>query len=192
MLAGAMDTLIIGDPADPATDVGQVIDEAAYTRLMDYRDSQKANWVHTVKAPADGHFVPPTIIRLNSVSELSSEWFGPLLHVATWKAGALEATIDAINAKGFGLTMGLHSRIARIAELVEAKARVGNLYVNRSMIGAIVGSQPFGGEGLSGTGPKAGGPNYLHRFCAERVTSTDTTSAGGNASLLSLDDVTAG
>jgi RHH-type transcriptional regulator, proline utilization regulon repressor / proline dehydrogenase / delta 1-pyrroline-5-carboxylate dehydrogenase len=192
MLGGAMDTLIVGDPADPATDVGPVIDVAAHKRLMDYRESQKANWVHSIKVPADGHFVPPTIIRLKSVSELSSEWFGPLLHVATWKAGTLEATIDAVNAKGFGLTMGLHSRIARTAELVEAKARVGNLYVNRSMIGAIVGSQPFGGEGLSGTGPKAGGPNYLHRFCAERVTSTDTTSAGGNASLLSLDDVTTG
>ena len=95
-----------------------------------------------------------------------------------------------MNAKGFGLTMGLHSRIARTADEVEAAAKVGNLYINRSMIGAVVGSQPFGGEGLSGTGPKAGGPNYLHRFCAERVTSTDTTSAGGNASLLSLDDVT--
>ena len=110
-------------------------------------------------------------------------------HVATWKAGDLEATVARINAKGFGLTMGLHSRIARNAETVEALAKVGNLYVNRSMIGAIVGSQPFGGEGLSGTGPKAGGPHYLARFCVERVTSTDTTSAGGNATLLSLDDV---
>ena len=192
MLGGAMDTLIVGNPADPATDVGPVIDATAHKRLMEYRENQKANWVHSVEAPTDGHFVPPTIIRLKSVDDLSAEWFGPLLHVATWKAGTLEATIDAVNAKGFGLTMGLHSRIARTAELVEAKARVGNLYVNRSMIGAIVGSQPFGGEGLSGTGPKAGGPNYLHRFCAERVTSTDTTSAGGNASLLSLDDVAAG
>jgi RHH-type transcriptional regulator, proline utilization regulon repressor / proline dehydrogenase / delta 1-pyrroline-5-carboxylate dehydrogenase len=192
MLGGAMDTLIIGDPADPATDVGPVIDEAAYKRLMDYREAQKANWVHTVTAPPNGYFVPPTIIRLKSIDALNAEWFGPILHVATWKASTLEATIDAVNAKGFGLTMGLHSRIARTAELVEAKARVGNLYVNRSMIGAIVGSQPFGGEGLSGTGPKAGGPNYLHRFCAERVTSTDTTSAGGNASLLSLDDIAAG
>jgi RHH-type transcriptional regulator, proline utilization regulon repressor / proline dehydrogenase / delta 1-pyrroline-5-carboxylate dehydrogenase len=192
MLGGAMDTLIIGDPADPATDIGPVIDEAAYKRLMDYREAQKANWVHTVTAPPNGYFVPPTIIRLKSIDALNAEWFGPILHVATWKAGTLEATIDAVNAKGFGLTMGLHSRIARTAELVEAKARVGNLYVNRSMIGAIVGSQPFGGEGLSGTGPKAGGPNYLHRFCAERVTSTDTTSAGGNASLLSLDDIAAG
>lgn len=192
MLKGAMDTLVVDDPADPATDVGPVIDATAHKRLMDYRESQKANWVHSIGVPDAGYFVPPTMIRLNSVDALSTEWFGPLLHVATWKASGLEATIAAINAKGFGLTMGLHSRIARSAETVEALAQVGNLYVNRSMIGAIVGSQPFGGEGLSGTGPKAGGPNYLHRFCAERVTSTDTTSAGGNASLLSLDDVTAG
>ncbi len=189
MLAGAMDTLVLGDPADPATDVGPVIDAAAYARLMDYRESQRANWVHTVAAPTPGDVVPPTIIRLTSLNDLTQEWFGPLLHVATWKAGTLEATVAAINAKGFGLTIGLHSRIARNAETVEALARVGNLYVNRSMIGAIVGSQPFGGEGLSGTGPKAGGPHYLHRFCAERVISTDTTSAGGNATLLSLDDV---
>ena len=184
-----MDTLIVGDPADPATDVGPVIDAAAHKRLTDYRARQQGNWIHTVAAPADGHFVPPTAIRLSSLGALTQEWFGPILHVATWKAGELEATIAAINAKGFGLTMGLHSRIARNAETVEALARVGNLYVNRSMIGAIVGSQPFGGEGLSGTGPKAGGPHYLHRFTAERVTSTDTTSAGGNATLLSLDDV---
>ncbi len=222
MLSGAMNTLVVGDPAEPTTDVGSVIDRAAYDKLMAYRASKKADWVHTVSAPlhafveglgvapsshaqhqCDGEphpqplpegregslFVPPTIIRLNSIDDISQEWFGPILHVTTWKAGTLEATVAKINAKGFGLTMGLHSRIARNAETVEALARVGNLYVNRSMTGAIVGSQPFGGEGLSGTGPKAGGPHYLPRFCVERVTSTDTTSAGGNATLLSLDDV---
>ncbi len=191
MLAGAMDALVVGHPADPATDVGPVIDQAAYDLLMGYRESKRADWVHTL-ASGDTNcafFVPPTIIRLSSIEDLSTEWFGPILHVATWKAGALAETVQRINAKGYGLTMGLHSRIARTADEVEALARVGNLYVNRSMIGAIVGSQPFGGEGLSGTGPKAGGPNYLHRFCVERVTSTDTTSAGGNASLLSLDEV---
>jgi RHH-type transcriptional regulator, proline utilization regulon repressor / proline dehydrogenase / delta 1-pyrroline-5-carboxylate dehydrogenase len=192
MLCGAMDTLVVGDPADPATDVGPVIDSAAHERLMAYREQCRGQWIHSIAAPDAGSFVPPTLIRLASVDDLSNEWFGPLLHVATWPSGGLEATLAAINAKGFGLTMGLHSRIVRTAELVEARALVGNLYVNRSMIGAIVGSQPFGGEGLSGTGPKAGGPHYLHRFCAERVTSTDTTSAGGNASLLSLDDITAG
>ena len=189
MLGGAMDTLIVGDPANPATDVGPVIDEPAFARLMAHREGERARWLHTIAAPAVGHFVPPTAIRLSSLDGLNQEWFGPLLHVATWKAGELDQTIAALNAKGFGLTMGLHSRIARTAENVEALAQVGNLYVNRSMIGAIVGSQPFGGEGLSGTGPKAGGPHYLARFCVERVTSTDTTSAGGNASLLSLGDV---
>jgi RHH-type proline utilization regulon transcriptional repressor/proline dehydrogenase/delta 1-pyrroline-5-carboxylate dehydrogenase len=188
MLAGAMDTLRIGDPGDPATDVGPVIDRAAYDRLMAYREQARGRWVKTVDAPEDGLFVPPTLIRLDRPEELTQEWFGPLLHVATWKAGALEDTIARVNARGYGLTMGLHSRIARAAELVESEARVGNLYINRSMIGAVVGSQPFGGEGLSGTGPKAGGPHYLYRFCLERAVSVDTTSAGGNATLLSLDE----
>ena len=191
MLKGAMDALVLGDPADPATDVGPVIDVAAYERLMAHREAHRAGWIHTSEwlQSKPENVVPPTLIRLASVDDLTQEWFGPLLHVVTWKAGALAATVERLNAKGYGLTMGLHSRIARNAEEVEALAIVGNLYVNRSMIGAIVGSQPFGGEGLSGTGPKAGGAHYLHRFCAERVTSTDTTSAGGNASLLSLDDV---
>ena len=225
MLAGAMDTLVVGDPADPATDVGPVIDRAAYDQLMGHRERMRNSWIHTVEPsplvgegwvggasrsgsqktlsaadaagphpvpPHEGEgmfFVPPTAIRLRSLDDLDREWFGPLLHVVTWKAGELEDTVARVNAKGFGLTMGLHSRIARSAETVEALARVGNLYVNRSMIGAIVGSQPFGGEGFSGTGPKAGGPHYLPRFAAERVTSTDTTSSGGNATLLSLDDI---
>ncbi len=188
MLKGAMDTLRLGAPGDPATDVGPVIDRSAYDRLMGYRDSVSDRWVKTVDAPADGLFVPPTLIRLDRIEDLTQEWFGPILHVATWEAGTLSETIARVNAKGYGLTMGLHSRIARAAEVAEAEAAVGNLYVNRSMIGAVVGSQPFGGEGLSGTGPKAGGPHYLYRFCAERAVSVDTTSAGGNATLLSLDE----
>ncbi len=188
MLKGAMDTLRLGAPGDPATDVGPVIDRSAYDRLMGYRDSVRDRWVKTVDAPADGLFVPPTLIRLDRIEDLTQEWFGPILHVATWEAGTLSETIARVNAKGYGLTMGLHSRIARAAEVAEAEAAVGNLYVNRSMIGAVVGSQPFGGEGLSGTGPKAGGPHYLYRFCAERAVSVDTTSAGGNATLLSLDE----
>jgi RHH-type proline utilization regulon transcriptional repressor/proline dehydrogenase/delta 1-pyrroline-5-carboxylate dehydrogenase len=188
MLSGAMDTLRVGDPGDPATDVGPVIDQAAYDRLMVYRESVKGRWVKTIGVPGEGLFVPPTLIRIGAVEELDREWFGPLLHVATWEAGKLADTIRRVNAKGYGLTMGLHSRIARAAEVTEAEAAVGNLYVNRSMIGAVVGSQPFGGEGLSGTGPKAGGPHYLYRFVAERAVSVDTTSAGGNATLLSLDE----
>jgi RHH-type proline utilization regulon transcriptional repressor/proline dehydrogenase/delta 1-pyrroline-5-carboxylate dehydrogenase len=188
MLVGAMQELVVGDPANPANDIGPVIDKAAYDRLMAYRNQVADRIVFEVPVPATGLYVPPTLVRLDSLDDLNTEWFGPIVHVATWPAGKLEETIAAVNAKGFGLTMGLHSRIARVSELVEGRARVGNLYINRSMIGAVVGSQPFGGEGLSGTGPKAGGPNYLHRFCAERTTSIDTTSAGGNASLLSLED----
>jgi RHH-type proline utilization regulon transcriptional repressor/proline dehydrogenase/delta 1-pyrroline-5-carboxylate dehydrogenase len=189
MLSGAMDALVVGDPSDPRTDVGPVIDQGAYDRLMAHREETRGQWIKTIAAPGEGLFVPPTLIRVPRVEDVKKEWFGPLLHVTTWKAGQLAETVERVNRSGFGLTMGLHSRIARAAETVEELATVGNLYVNRSMIGAIVGSQPFGGEGLSGTGPKAGGPHYLPRFCAERVTSTDTTSAGGNATLLSLEDV---
>ncbi len=190
MLKGGMDTLILGDAGDVRTDVGPVIDDAAYQRLESYRQSQRDQWVHALEAPAGiERFVPPTIIRLSAIEALTQEWFGPVLHVATWKSGALEETVRRVNAKGYGLTMGLHSRIASAADRVMAEAKVGNLYVNRSMIGAVVGSQPFGGEGLSGTGPKAGGPHYLHRFAVERTVSIDTTSAGGNASLLSIDDL---
>ena len=186
MLKGAMDTLRLGDPGDPATDVGPVIDQAAYDKLMAYRAGAKIE--KTLDAPAEGLFVPPTLVRIDRIDALTQEWFGPILHVATWPAGKLAETIRAVNAKGYGLTMGLHSRIARAADETQALAAVGNLYVNRSMIGAVVGSQPFGGEGLSGTGPKAGGPHYLHRFVVERAVSIDTTSAGGNATLLSLDE----
>jgi RHH-type proline utilization regulon transcriptional repressor/proline dehydrogenase/delta 1-pyrroline-5-carboxylate dehydrogenase len=189
MLGGAMDSLIVDDPADPRTDVGPVIDQPSYDKLMGHRSAMRDRWLKTIDVPTEGLFVPPTLIRLDAIEDLRSEWFGPLLHVTTWKGGQLAETVKRINSSGFGLTMGLHSRIARAAETVEENGTVGNLYVNRSMIGAIVGSQPFGGEGQSGTGPKAGGPHYLARFCTERVTSTDTTSSGGNATLLSLEEV---
>jgi RHH-type proline utilization regulon transcriptional repressor/proline dehydrogenase/delta 1-pyrroline-5-carboxylate dehydrogenase len=155
---------------------------------MEHRAAMEKRWLKTIAVPGEGLFVPPTLIALDAIEDLRHEWFGPLLHVTRWK-GDLAETVKRVNSSGFGLTMGLHSRIARAAETVEETGTVGNLYVNRSMIGAIVGSQPFGGEGLSGTGPKAGGPHYLPRFCTERVTSTDTTSSGGNATLLSLADV---
>ncbi|ESQ81807.1 hypothetical protein ABENE_21525, partial [Asticcacaulis benevestitus DSM 16100 = ATCC BAA-896] len=187
MLKGAMDTLVIGDPADIRTDVGPVIDAGARDKLEAYRQSAEGNWVHALELPQNtGTFIAPTLIRLNSLEDLKQEWFGPLLHVVTWKAGELDSLVARINALGYGLTMGLHSRIKATADKVGLMARVGNLYVNRSMIGAVVGSQPFGGEGLSGTGPKAGGPHFLMRFVSERTISTDTTSAGGNATLLSL------
>ncbi|MBS3960984.1 MAG: bifunctional proline dehydrogenase/L-glutamate gamma-semialdehyde dehydrogenase PutA [Sandarakinorhabdus sp.] len=188
MLAGAMGSLVVGDPLERATDIGPVIDEAAHVRLMAHIARHPARILHRCAAPASGWFVPPTIIRLDSPEDLTEEWFGPILHVATWRAGELDALLGRINATGHGLTMGLHSRIAATAEAVRRQAKVGNLYVNRAMIGAVVGAQPFGGEGLSGTGPKAGGPHYLPRFAVERVVSIDTTSSGGNASLLSIGD----
>jgi RHH-type proline utilization regulon transcriptional repressor/proline dehydrogenase/delta 1-pyrroline-5-carboxylate dehydrogenase len=190
MLKGAMDELVIGDPADPATDVGPVIDEAARGRIEDWVEAHIDTVRHRLPLPAGaahGTFVPPTLLHVDRVAELDREIFGPVLHVTTFKAGALEETVDEIMASGYGLTLGVHTRIGSAAEAVRARARVGNLYVNRSMIGAVVGVQPFGGEGLSGTGPKAGGPHYLPRFCVERTWTVDTTSAGGNASLLSLE-----
>jgi RHH-type proline utilization regulon transcriptional repressor/proline dehydrogenase/delta 1-pyrroline-5-carboxylate dehydrogenase len=191
MLVGAMRELIIGDPADPRTDVGPVIDAAAKATIDAHIDHWRDRVLFACPPHADvagKPFVAPTVIRLDAIAELDREIFGPVLHVVTWKAGAMEATVDAINRSGFGLTMGLHSRIGAAAAAVRGRARVGNLYVNRSMIGAVVGVQPFGGEGLSGTGPKAGGPHYLPRFAVERTYTVDTTSAGGNASLLSLED----
>jgi RHH-type proline utilization regulon transcriptional repressor/proline dehydrogenase/delta 1-pyrroline-5-carboxylate dehydrogenase len=189
MIRGAFEALVVGDPADLATDVGPVIDAEAKGALDQHVAAMKkaGRKVWQRKLPAEckaGTFVAPTIIEIESIADLSAENFGPVLHVARFKADALEAVIDDINATGFGLTLGLHSRIDAVRRLVEARAHVGNLYVNRNQIGAVVGSQPFGGEGLSGTGPKAGGPHYVARFATERVTTVDTTAAGGNASLM--------
>ncbi len=189
MIAGAMAELIIGDPADPATDVGPVIDEAAKAGLESHLEKWRDRIVYQTPLPPTaerGQFVAPSLIRLARVEDLDREVFGPILHVATWQAGRMDETLDRIQRLGYGLTMGVHSRIGGVAEAVRARARVGNLYVNRTMIGAVVGVQPFGGEGLSGTGPKAGGPHYLPRFAVERTYTVDTTSAGGNAGLLSL------
>jgi RHH-type proline utilization regulon transcriptional repressor/proline dehydrogenase/delta 1-pyrroline-5-carboxylate dehydrogenase len=191
MLTGAMAELVIGDPVDPATDVGPVIDAAAKANIGAHVSRWRERVVFATPLPAalaGGHFVAPTLIRLDAVEDLDREVFGPVLHVITWKSGALEKTLARVTAQGYGLTLGVHSRIAGVAETVRAQARVGNLYVNRSMTGAVVGVQPFGGEGLSGTGPKAGGPHYLPRFAVERAFTLDTTSAGGNASLLGLED----
>jgi len=189
MILGAFEALVIGDPEDLATDVGPVIDAEAKAKLDRHVAAMKkaGHRVWQRKLPASckhGTFVAPTVIAIGSIRELTQEHFGPVLHVARFKADELEQVLADINATGFGLTLGLHSRIDATRRLVEARARVGNFYVNRNQIGAVVGSQPFGGEGLSGTGPKAGGPHYLARFATERVTCIDTTAAGGNASLM--------
>jgi len=190
MIRGAFEALVIDDPADLATDVGPVIDEEARGKLEAHVAAMEAAG-HSVwrrELPGDcahGTFVAPTIVEIDSIRDLAQENFGPVLHVARFAASDLDRVVDDINATGYGLTLGLHSRIDATRRQVESQARVGNLYVNRNQIGAVVGSQPFGGEGLSGTGPKAGGPHYLARFATERVTSVDTTAAGGNATLLS-------
>jgi RHH-type proline utilization regulon transcriptional repressor/proline dehydrogenase/delta 1-pyrroline-5-carboxylate dehydrogenase len=189
MIRGAFEALVIGDPASLATEVGPVIAAEAKATLDKHVAAMKKAghplWRRELpRSCKGGSFVAPTIVEIGSIDELAKENFGPVLHVVRWKAGELDKVIDDINATGFGLTLGLHSRIDAVRRRVEARAKVGNLYVNRNQIGAVVGSQPFGGEGLSGTGPKAGGPHYLPRFATERVTTVDTTAAGGNASLL--------
>jgi RHH-type proline utilization regulon transcriptional repressor/proline dehydrogenase/delta 1-pyrroline-5-carboxylate dehydrogenase len=135
-----------------------------------------------------GCFFPPQAFEIERIDQLAGEVFGPILHVLRFAGDRLDPMIDAINRTGYGLTLGVHSRVEHTVQHVIARARVGNLYVNRNMIGAVVGVQPFGGEGLSGTGPKAGGPHYLPRFATERTVSINTAAVGGNASLLGLDD----
>ncbi|TNE46199.1 MAG: bifunctional proline dehydrogenase/L-glutamate gamma-semialdehyde dehydrogenase PutA, partial [Sphingomonadales bacterium] len=189
MIRGAFEALVIGDPSDFQTDVGPVIDPDARAALERHvaRRKKAGRQVWRRKLPrgvSKGCFVAPTIIELDSILDLKRENFGPILHVARFRGDELGQVVADINATGFGLTLGLHSRIEATKRFVQARARVGNFYVNRNQIGAVVESQPFGGEGLSGTGPKAGGPHYVARFATERVTCVDTTAAGGNASLL--------
>ncbi len=168
MLYGGMDALTLGDPWALSTDVGPVIDTAARKTIDDHIAQARAEGrvLHETPAPASGHFVAPTVIRVDGIAQMTREIFGPVLHVATFKASELDDVIGAINATGYGLTFGLHTRIDDRVETITNRINAGNLYVNRDQIGAIVGSQPFGGEGLSGTGPKAGGPHYLPRFSA--------------------------
>jgi RHH-type proline utilization regulon transcriptional repressor/proline dehydrogenase/delta 1-pyrroline-5-carboxylate dehydrogenase len=168
MLHGAMDELRLGDPWDLSTDVGPVIDPEARAGITAHIAAHAAGGrvLKSLKTPAEGLFVPPTVIRLDGIAGLEREIFGPVLHVATFEADQIDAVVDAINARGFGLTFGLHTRIDDRVQHVVERVRCGNVYVNRNQIGAVVGSQPFGGEGLSGTGPKAGGPHYVKRFLA--------------------------
>ena len=165
MLFGAMDELTVGDPAALSTDIGPVIDEAAHRKITGYIAAAKAGGklLKTIDEP-QGRFVPPTALRVAGMAEVTEEIFGPVLHIARFKAADLDKVVDEINDSGFGLTFGLHTRIdTRVQQVVE-RIQAGNIYINRNQIGAVVGSQPFGGEGLSGTGPKAGGPHYLARF----------------------------
>ena len=193
MLAGAMAELKVGDPGLLSTDVGPVIDADALTLLEDHAAKMTVGarliaTASTDDSVAHGTFFAPRAWELQSLSQLTRENFGPALHVIRWKADQLDQVIDTINATGFGLTLGIHSRIDDTIDRIVARAKVGNIYVNRNQIGAVVGVQPFGGQNLSGTGPKAGGPHYLPRFTTEKTVTVNTTAAGGNASLLTLGD----
>jgi RHH-type proline utilization regulon transcriptional repressor/proline dehydrogenase/delta 1-pyrroline-5-carboxylate dehydrogenase len=187
MIAGAAQELVTGDPALLRTDVGPVIDREAYEGVRRHveRLARTARTIcHSdVEEPAIPHLMPPQAFEVTRIADVAQEIFGPVLHVVRWR-GDPQATIDQINALGYGLTLGIQTRIDSRAQALAARAHVGNIYVNRNMIGAVVGVQPFGGEGLSGTGPKAGGPHYLYRFCAEQTFTVNTTAAGGNVALL--------
>ncbi|MEM9762415.1 MAG: bifunctional proline dehydrogenase/L-glutamate gamma-semialdehyde dehydrogenase PutA [Pseudomonadota bacterium] len=168
LLTGAMDELVLGDPWDIATDVGPIITQAAASQINAYVDAagRDGRLIHRLAAPKNGFFVAPALVRVGGIEDLEKEVFGPVLHVATFKADAINQVVEAVNATGYGLTFGLHTRIDDRVQAIAEAVHAGNIYANRNQIGAIVGSQPFGGEGLSGTGPKAGGPHYISRFTA--------------------------
>ena len=194
MLSGAMAELKVGDPALISTDVGPVIDHEALSGLEAHLAGIEHAGRILFRSPLDpdlvghGTFLAPALVEIPGIHLLEREVFGPVIHVVRFARDRLHEVLDAIIATGFGLTLGVHTRIESRARWIAGRMPVGNIYVNRNMIGAVVGSQPFGGERLSGTGPKAGGPRYLHRFATERVVSTDTTAGGGNATLMSLGD----
>ena len=194
MLAGAMAELKVGDPALLSTDVGPVIDADALQILNDHAKRMDAEARLIAAAPIDatstanGTFFAPRAYELRSLDQLQREVFGPVLHLIRFKGNELQKVIDQINATGYGLTLGLHSRVDSTIAQITNGINVGNVYVNRNQIGAVVGVQPFGGQGLSGTGPKAGGPHYLLRFATEKTVTVNTTAAGGNASLMTLGD----
>jgi RHH-type proline utilization regulon transcriptional repressor/proline dehydrogenase/delta 1-pyrroline-5-carboxylate dehydrogenase len=192
LLQGAMAELKIGDPSLLSTDIGPVIDNDALQMLQKHvaRMQQEAKFICQIplRNLPHGHFFGPAVFELESLDILPREVFGPILHVIRYKAKDLGKIVDEIINTGYGLTLGIHSRIDATVKYIKDRMPVGNVYVNRNIIGAVVGVQPFGGEGLSGTGPKAGGPHYLPRLCVERAISVNTTAAGGNTTLVSLSE----
>lgn len=193
MLVGAMTELRLGDPLDPATDIGPVIDAAAQQKLEDYvaRQAAQGRLLHRIEVPlalSHGCYVAPSLIELPGMEELSEEIFGPVLHLVRYAAHDLDKVVASINASGYGLTFGIHSRIRSRIEQLSRQVQAGNIYINRDMIGAVVGTQPFGGEGLSGTGFKAGGPHYLYRFASEVCVTDNIAALGGNPGLLAQRD----
>jgi RHH-type proline utilization regulon transcriptional repressor/proline dehydrogenase/delta 1-pyrroline-5-carboxylate dehydrogenase len=188
-LTGAMDALTIGDPADPKTDIGPVIDEEARAHLEAHlaRLHKYAKVIKTLPAPGgEGVYFGPVLAEIPSADFLDREVFGPILHIVRYDPAKLDEVARTLARKRYGLTLGVHSRIEAFAERVQALAPAGNVYVNRSVVGAVVGVQPFGGEGLSGTGPKAGGPHALSRYALERAVSINIAAQGGDPKLLNL------
>jgi RHH-type proline utilization regulon transcriptional repressor/proline dehydrogenase/delta 1-pyrroline-5-carboxylate dehydrogenase len=190
-IKGAMDALRLGDPWNAACDIGPVIDEEAQAMLEDHLDAMKDKIIHRAPMNDDlsgkGRYFAPALLELSSLDEITEEKFGPILHVVRYKRGKLGETAAKLAEKGYGLTLGVHSRLDRFFNTVREAVPAGNVYVNRNITGAVVGVQPFGGEGLSGTGPKAGGPHYIHRFAAERAVTINISAQGGDPELLSLD-----
>jgi RHH-type proline utilization regulon transcriptional repressor/proline dehydrogenase/delta 1-pyrroline-5-carboxylate dehydrogenase len=188
-----MDDLVVGDPARINTDVGPVIDDDALAMLEKHAAQmvKGAKWSHRARPAANsrGRFFAPLAVEIESLASLQREVFGPVVHVVSYRARDLDSVVAAVNSLGYGLTFGIHTRIDGLAQRIARTLRVGNVYINRNMIGAVVGVQPFGGEGLSGTGPKAGGPHYLFRFAVERTLTVNTAAAGGNAALLAQDEL---
>jgi RHH-type proline utilization regulon transcriptional repressor/proline dehydrogenase/delta 1-pyrroline-5-carboxylate dehydrogenase len=186
MMAGAARELRLGDPRDPSVQIGPVIDAEAKQRLEAHIARMKHGArTHLAGQEPAGQYVAPHIFELASADQLTEEVFGPVLHVVRYDAERLDDVLRSIERSGYGLTLGIQSRIDDRIEAVVDRLSVGNVYVNRNMIGAVVGVQPFGGRGLSGTGPKAGGPHYLPRFATEQTVTINTAAAGGNAALMS-------
>jgi len=186
MIQGAAKELVAGDPADLATDLGPVIDREAFDgieRQLQRLRSEARPLLALVATAAVPNLIAPQGFEVKSIADMKQEIFGPVLHIVRWSGDPVDV-IEQINALGYGLTIGIQTRIDSRAQILAHAAHVGNVYINRNQIGAVVGVQPFGGEGLSGTGPKAGGPHYLYRFCAEQTITINTTAAGGNAALL--------
>ena len=191
LLKGYMDELVIGDPALLSTDIGPVIDREALGVLDQHISAmaEKGTIIHRCKisdSAVHGNFLAPLVVEIDDIGQLEKEVFGPVLHIVRYQASKLDKVLEQVNQTGYGLTLGVHSRIDGMARYINRRVQVGNVYVNRNMVGAVVGVQPFGGCGLSGTGPKAGGPHYLHRFATERTLTINTAAVGGDTGLLSL------
>jgi RHH-type proline utilization regulon transcriptional repressor/proline dehydrogenase/delta 1-pyrroline-5-carboxylate dehydrogenase len=190
MIKGGMKELKIGNPQNLDTDIGPIISKTSLDSLNAYVKGFEDNNYSIFRSAddVDKNFVAPTIIEIDNISDLKDEQFGPILHIVRYKSNEMDTLIENINDSGFGLTMGIHTRVEKRADIFSDKCNVGNIYINRDMVGAVVGSQPFGGQNLSGSGYKAGGPNYLLQFLNEKVVSKNSVAFGGNTELLNIQE----